>query len=365
MPAGPHERVQHGEGILSPRLWDYVEGGASGEEGLRLNRSAFASWAFDPDMLTGLDRPRLGAELFGLDLRMPVFLSPFGYDRALHPAGYAAAARAVAEAGITSVVSESSSDSLAGLAPHFDGRQGLVQVALVAGEEHVLGFEERAAAAGYRGLCLTDAPTRAWRERMRESGLDLHRYYGMGNYGEGGASLDALRELMDFSRPRWDWNRLESLSRRLTLPWWLKGVTSVEQARRAVDAGAAGIYMSSYGGRNLDGTVAPLSRLADIVDAVDGQVPVIIDSGVRHGTDVAKALALGATAVGVGRLAAYGLAAGTHEEPSSGVSNILRNLYDELESVMGSLGCETVDRLQRKHLVPAWPGTPPQNGTRL
>lgn len=338
---------------LSPRLWDYLEGGASGEDGLRINRAAFASWHFDPDMLTGLSRPRLGTTLLGMDLRMPVFVSPFGYDRALHPAGYAAVARAVAEAGITSVVSESSSDSLTDLAPHFDGHQGLVQVALVAGEEHVLGFEERAAAAGYRGLCLTDSPTRAWRERMRESGLDLHRYYGMGNYGEGGASLDALRELMDFSRPRWDWDRLERLAGRLTLPWALKGVVSVEQARRAVDAGASAIYMSSYGGRNLDGTVSPLSRLAAVADAVGSEVPIMIDSGVRHGTDVAKALALGATAVGVGRLAAFGLAAGTHEDPSSGVRDVLQHLYDELESVMGSLGCETVGRLQRRHVVPA------------
>jgi 4-hydroxymandelate oxidase len=344
---------------LSPRLWNYVEGGASGEDSLRINRDAFSDWNFDPDMLTGLNRPRLDTELLGMRLRMPVFASPFGYDKALHPAGYAAVARAIGQLGITGIVSESSSESLADLAPHFDGQQGMVQVALVSDEAHVLGFEERAAAAGYRALCLTDSPTRAWRERMRESKINLHRYYGMGNYGEGGASLDALNELMDFSKPRWNWQRLEKLSSQLELPWFLKGVVSAKEARRAVDAGASGIYLSSYGGRNLDGTVSPLHRLSDVVDAVVGEVPVIIDSGFRHGTDIAKALALGASAIGIGRLAAFGLAAGSLEDPSCGVVSVLQNLYDELESVMGSLGCETVDAIDRRHVVPARVGIAP------
>ncbi|WP_022881494.1 alpha-hydroxy acid oxidase [Gryllotalpicola ginsengisoli] len=340
---------------LSPRLLDYVEGGSSGESSLAANRAAFGLWSFDPDMLTGLSRPRLGIELLGMTLRMPVFASPFGYDKALHPAGYAAVARAIGEAGITGIVSESSSDSLVELAPEFAGQQGGVQVALVAEDEHVLGFEERAAAAGYRFLCFTDAPTRAWRERMRENGLDLNRYYGQGNYGPGGASRHALDELMNFTQPRWDWKRLETLAAKMTLPWVLKGVVSARDARRAVDAGAAGIYMSAYGGRNLDGMIAPLRRLEEVRAEVGPDVPILIDSGFRHGTDIAKALALGATAVGVGRLMAFGLAAGSHEDPSLGARTILQHLHDELESVMGSLGCETVEQIDRHHVVPAQP----------
>jgi isopentenyl diphosphate isomerase/L-lactate dehydrogenase-like FMN-dependent dehydrogenase len=152
---------------VSPRIWDFIEGGASGEDGLALNRSAFSTWNFDPVMFAGLRRPSLETELLGIPMSMPVFVSPFGFDRAIHPAGYAAVAQAVGQMGITSIVSESSSDSLSELAPNFDGRQGMVQVGLVGSEEHVLGFDERAAQAGYRALCLTDLPTKAWRERMR------------------------------------------------------------------------------------------------------------------------------------------------------------------------------------------------------
>jgi 4-hydroxymandelate oxidase len=336
---------------LSPRLLDYVEGGASGEASLSANRQAFDHWSFDPEMLVGLSRPRTQTRLLGIPLSMPVFASPFGYDKALHPAGYAAVARAIGEAGATSIVSESSSDSLVDLAPAFGGQQGGVQVALVAEDEHVLGFDRRAADAGYRFLCLTDAPTRAWRERMRENGLDLNRYFGQGNYGPGGASAHALQELMNFTQPRWDWTRLEKLSAKLSLPWVLKGVLSGKDARRALDAGASGIYMSAYGGRNLDGTIPPLRRLEEVRAEVGDDVPIMIDSGFRHGTDIAKALALGADAVGVGRLMAFGLAAGSYEDPSLGVRAILQHLHDELETVMGSLGCQSVADIQRHHVV--------------
>lgn len=336
---------------VSPRIWDFIEGGSSAERGLLLNRAAFDEYLFEPDMLTGLSYPRTQSTLLGIPMSMPVFVSPFGFDKAIHPAGYPAVARAVADAGITSIVSESSSDSLTELAPHFSGQQGLVQLALSSDEEHMLGFEERAAAAGYRGLCLTDSTTGAWRERTRESGRGLHEHFGMGNYGEGRGSVEKLREWMAFTTPRWDWQRLEGLASQLTLPWIFKGVISTEIAKRAVDAGAAGIYVSSYGGRNLDGTVPSLMRLASIVEAVDGRVPVLLDSGVRHGTDIAKALALGASAVGIGRLAAFGLAAGSLDEPASGVASVLHLLRGELESVMGSLGCEAIGDLQPHHLT--------------
>lgn len=336
---------------LSPRLADYVAGGSSGEQSLTLNTDAFQRWAFDPDMLTGLSRPDTSAELFGITLSMPVFSSPFGYDKSLHPAGYKAVADEIGEAGVTSIVSESSSDSMMDIAPHFSGQQGGVQVALVAGIDHVLWFDEHARGAGYRFLCLTDSPTRAWRERMRENGLDLNRFYGQGNYGPGDADQAAMRELMDFTQPRWDWKKLEQLSNKMSLPWVLKGVVKPADARRALEAGASGIYISSYGGRNLDGSIPSLERLEAIRAEVGPQIPILLDSGVRHGTDVAKALALGATAVGIGRLTAYSLAAGSLEDPGRGTRALYQLLHDELESVMGSLGCQTVSEISRHHVV--------------
>lgn len=336
---------------LSPRLADYVAGGASGEQSLGLNTEAFKQWAFDPDMLTGLSRPDTSAELFGMGMSMPVFSSPFGYDKSLHPEGYKAVAEAIGQAGVTGIVSESTSDSMWDIAPCFSGQQGGVQVALVSDIEHVLWFDRHAADAGYRFLCLTDSPTRAWRERMRENGLDLNRFYGQGNYGPDGADKAAFKELMEFTQPRWDWQKLEKLSKQMTLPWVLKGVIRPEDARHALNVGAAGVYISSYGGRNLDGSVPSLERLEAIRSEVGPEVPILFDSGVRHGSDVAKALALGATAVGVGRLTAYGLAAGSLEDPGRGARALYQLLNAELGSIMGSLGCQNIGEISRRHVV--------------
>jgi len=331
---------------LAPEIWNYIAGGASGEETLRANRRAFRRWTFDGRMLAGINRPDLRTRTFDRDLTAPVFVSPFGHDAAIRPPGHLAVGRAVARCGITNVVPEASTDSLESIAATCDGQHGMFQLTLVGPDSHVLGLAQRAREAGYAALCFTDGPMRAWRERLRESRLDLMSSYGMGNYGPGGADVNVLRELVAFTEPRWDWSRLERIAAACPLPWVLKGVLTAFDAKRAVDAGASGIYVSNYGGRDVDGLPATLDRLQEVVDAVDGAVPVMFDGGVRHGTDVVKALAMGADLVGIGRLAALGLAA----DGESGVVRVIELLTAEMEAVVGGLGYDRVAQLGRECL---------------
>lgn len=342
------ELVHLARGSIDPRVWNYIVGGANGELSLRANRAALAAYELLPDMFVGITRPDPSTELFGVPLTMPVFLSPFGYDRAYHPGGYPEAARAVARAGVTSIVSESSSDSLETIAPELGGQIGMVQLALFGPDEHVLGYAERMAAAGYRGVCLTDLPSRFWRERMLEAGIDLNPTYGQGNILTP-EHAEVRRAHSAFETARWDWDRVARFVPKLPLPWILKGVLTASDARRAVDLGASGVYVSNFGGRNLDGMPATMSRLVEVVDEVSGKVPVLVDSGFRRGTDVVKALALGASAVGLGRLGAVALAAGGE----AGVTRMLELLGRELTWAMGVLGASRLTDLDRRHVPPA------------
>jgi 4-hydroxymandelate oxidase len=343
------EVLAHARETAPPDVWNYIEGGTSAEDGLTANRTAFARWNFRPRMLAGISRPDFSSSLLGIRLSMPVFISPFGNDGFIHPDGHLAVAEAVAATGITNIAPEGATYSLEDIASRCSGQQGMAQMTLVGPDSHVLGLAERAAAAGYRAICFTDAPVRAWRERLREARLDLMGQYGMANYGPGKADVAVLRELVEFTEPRWDWTRLERLAKSCPLPWVFKGVLTAEDARRALDAGAAGIYVSNYGGRELDGLPASLDQLPEVVEAVAGRVPVLFDSGIRRGTDAVKALALGASAVGIGRLAAFGLAA----DGASGVRRICELLMAEMETVIGRLGCDSVAQLGKTSLMTA------------
>lgn len=330
--------------ILSPELADYISGGASGEQTLRANYTAFDQWMFQPRMLDGADRLDLSAEVFGKPVAAPVFTAPFGYDRAVHPEGHKAVARACAELAVAQVVPEASGDPLEQLVastPQF------LQLRLIGPDSHVLGLAERAADAGYAGLMFLDSPAQAWRERARRARLRLPERCGYGNYGPGLADLGVLEQLHGPDQPRWTFERLEKFAKRSPLPWTLKGVLTPDHARRAVDAGASGIYVSNLGGRDLDGLPSSLDCLPGVVKAVDGRAPVWFDSGVRRGTDVVKALALGADMVGIGRLAVLGLAAAG----ALGVKRVLELLLAEVVVVLEHLGCSSIVDLCADHLI--------------
>lgn len=343
------ELVERARTQLTSELFDYIEGGSSGEQTLRASLDAFERWRFAPRMLVGAGRVRLETELFGRRMRAPIFAAPFGYDQAIHPEGHAAVARACTDLGLLHGVPEASSTPAEAIAEAGGSSPAgrMLQLGLAGDESHILDFADRAAQAGYSGLLFIDAPARAWRERMRRGRLGLPERFGRGNYGPGLADPAVLDGLHDPDRVRWSFERLERLAPRLPLPWVLKGVLSADEAKRAVNAGAAGVYVSTVGGRDLDGLPPSLHCLPQVASAVNGAVPILFDSGVRRGTDIVKALALGASMVGVGRLPAFGLAAGGYE----GVRRMFELLIAETTVVFEHLGRTNPAELHTEELI--------------
>ena len=326
-------------------LWDFLESGAGEEQTLADNVRAFARWRFRPRVLTGIGAPELATSFLGIDLTMPVLTAPFGADRLLHPEGHCAVARANAEFGIASVVPEASSFSLETVAAAAPSAARIMQLHPWGSNEDLLERIGRAAAAGYELVCLTlDCPTGGWRERGMRNRLAFDYGAIAGNY-----DLEALWTAIEDGDPMWSWERLADVCARSTLPCIAKGILTREDAEAAVESGVAAIIVSNHGGRQLDGAPASLDQLPEVLAAVADRVPVGLDSGIRRGTDVLKALALGARVVMIGRLAAYGVAAAGE----AGVARVLQLLYGELVTSMTLLGCADVACLHAGLIQPA------------
>jgi 4-hydroxymandelate oxidase len=327
---------------LPSEVFDYIELGGGGETTAQRNRHAFGRWEFAPRLFSGAAAPALSTRLGRLELALPVITAPFGNDTFIHPEGHLAVARAVRRSGTVNIAPHGSGHSLEDIAAAADGSLGMFQVGLSGSDDEVLSWIDRAAAAGYPHVLFTHLPVRAWRERIGEHAVDLAPY-GRANERPARPPRSAAEaaELL-----RWDWNRFESVARRSALPWFLKGVQEPADARRAIDCGAAGIYVSNYGGRNLDCVPASIDRLAVIADEVAGAAPIVFDSGIRRGADVVKALALGADVVAVGRLTAFSLGAAGEE----GVHRMLELLAGEIVAVMAELGVHRPEQLNRNHL---------------
>jgi 4-hydroxymandelate oxidase len=223
------------------------------------------------------------------------------------------------------------------------------QMTFVGDMEAVVDLMERAKASGYKYICVTYSPIRQWRERMMEDRFSIRGEKGPANFGPGRSDPAALTELLEFTQPRWNWKQAALAIARSPLPCIVKGVTSVKDAHAALDAGAVGLYVSNYGGRTVDRTPAALDVLPSIRKAAGEQIPIIFDSGIRRGSDIATALALGANAVALGRLIALGLAAdGEH-----GVRRTLELLQREFWTTLGHLGCSRVEELSEEVLYRA------------
>ena len=329
---------------MRPEAFDYVELGASAESTVQRNRQAFGRWEFRPRMLSGLPMPDTRTSLGEIPLSLPVMAAPFGNDGWIHPDGHLAVARAVHRFGTSNVAPHGSSHSLEDIAGAAEGSQGMFQLGLNRSEEQTLATADRAAAAGYRYILFTHLPTRAWRERNHEHRLDMRRY---SRANDTPGEPDPTTDQAEAARA-WDWDRFRRLAARCEIPWFFKGIQQVDDARRILDCGAAGLYVSNYGGRNLDCTPASIDALAAIAEEAAGRVPVVFDSGIRRGTDVVKALALGATVVTVGRLTAFALGAGGE----AAVYRLFELLHDEIVAVMAELGVHRVDEIGPEHLTP-------------
>jgi isopentenyl diphosphate isomerase/L-lactate dehydrogenase-like FMN-dependent dehydrogenase len=333
---------------LSPPARDFLEGGAGDETTLRRNRRAFERWAFLPRVMSGLPSPATATRFLGVDLALPVLTAPFGGDGLFHPDGQVGVARANAAAGTASIVPEAGSHSLEEIAAAAPGAAAFGQLHPLGTDEGFLRMVRRYEEAGYRGLCITcDVPIMGRRERdLRNRYLPDYALFG-GNYASVEQAFGQLGQLLEQEAPVWPWSKLGGLLGQGTLPWMAKGIMTAEDARAAVAAGASALVVSNHGGRQLDGQRASLDVLPEIRDAVGPDVDIALDSGIRRGADVVKAIALGADVVVIGRLAAYGLAAGGE----AGAARVLEFLRAEITTTLTLLGRGDLADLNRDALI--------------
>lgn len=340
------EIEQAGLRNMDRMIIEYLQGGSGSELTLNRNRSAFDRIRFVPRVMSGRPYPSTATSLLGVDLRIPVMTAPFGSDGYFHPEGHLAVARANERFGICGVVPEAgtfSVEQVAGAAPK----------AAAFGQLHPMGSEanfrsmvQRYVGAGYRGLVLTlDCPTPGWREHFLLNDFKVDSRVVSGNYPPD-AEIDmerALEQLNPPTEPAWSWDKLSSLLAEQPLPWLAKGILTPEDAVAALDAGAVGVIVSNHGGRQLDGVRSTIEALEPIAAAVRGRGTVVLDSGIRRGSDVVKAIALGADAVLIGRLSAYGIAAAGED----GAHQVLELLRREIETILVLLGRGDITDLDR------------------
>jgi 4-hydroxymandelate oxidase len=320
---------------LPEDFYGFVAGAAGDEWSHRENRRAFDRWVLRPRVLRGVGAADPALELFGAFLSMPVLLAPWAYQRFAHPDGELATARAAARAGTVMCVSTTASEFLEEIAAASDGPKWW-QLYVFTDRGYTEDMLARVVAAGFGAV--------VWTVDLNAYGL-RHRETRSGYEPPISPTTETLAYDVTLSWDDLPWIREQAPG----LPVLLKGILTREDAELAVQAGADGIVVSNHGGRQLDSSPASLDALPEIVDAVAGRVPVLMDGGVRRGTDIVKALALGATAVLIGRPAAWGLAAAGEE----GVVDVLRILREELDNTMALCGCRTVADITRDHVARA------------
>ncbi|MFC0530781.1 alpha-hydroxy acid oxidase [Phytohabitans kaempferiae] len=320
-------------------IWEYIAGGSGAEQTLAANRAAFDRLPLRPRFLVDVAAYDTSTTLLGARLRAPIGVAPVAYHQLAHPDGEVATARAAGEAGQLLVVSVFASRSLEEIAAAATGPLWL-QLYWFRDRGIVRELARRAEAAGFRALVLTvDTPRLGRRLRDVRRGFAVPAGIVAANVdaavmATAHEAVDGASALERHSRQQFDpslgWADLAWLCRQTDLPVLVKGVLTGADADLAMAHGAAGVVVSNHGGRQLDGAVASVDALAEVVDAVDGRGPVLLDGGVRGGTDVLRGLALGASAVLVGRPALWGLAV----DGAAGVRAVLDILAAELEDAM-------------------------------
>jgi 4-hydroxymandelate oxidase len=332
---------------LGPGAYDYYSGGANDELTLRDNVAAFRRWQLRPRVLRDVAATTTATTVLGAEISLPVLVAPMAYQRAAHPDGEIGMARGARAAGTVMCMSTFATSSPAEVAATGVDRWFQLYVPRDAELARELCFQ--AGELGFTALVVTvDLPVSGRRERDLRSGWVVPPQYLVSTVGLRGLKP---HEFVSLVSPSVTWNDVGLLATDTSLPVVLKGILTAEDALLAVEHGAAGIVVSNHGGRQLDGVPATIDVLAEIVDAVGGRVEVLLDGGVRRGTDVVKALALGATAVLAGRAPLWGLAVAGED----GVRHVLELLRAEVEVALQLLGCCSPAELTRAHVshVPA------------
>ena len=383
---------------MSPEAFAYVAGGAGTGATMRANRAAFDRWRIVPRMLRDVSERDTSVELFGRTLPAPFLVAPIGVLEMAHREAERAVARAVRREGLPMVYSSQASVAMEEVSEILGDAPRWFQLYWSTREELVESFVRRAEACRCEAIVVTlDTTILGWRTRDLDLGwLPFLRGMGIAQYtsdpvftkllSEPGDAVDqpepkpnlaALNVLIQlvrnypggflpalrsgraraavqrfvqiYSRPSLTWTDLPFLRERTSLPILLKGILHPDDARRAVDEGIDGIVVSNHGGRQVDGAIGTLDALPAIATAVDGRIPVLLDSGIRSGADAFKALALGARAVLLGRPHVYGLALAGE----AGVHEVVTNFLADFDLTMGLAGCSSVAEIGPEALVPA------------
>jgi glycolate oxidase len=320
---------------LTQNVWDYLTGGAESETTMRRNRYGLDGLAFRPRVLVDVSHVDASTTFLGQRLRIPVMLAPIGSLQSITPAGGVAVARAAEEFGTLSFVSSVTQPSLEEIAA-ASGSAKIFQLYVQGDMKWVEDILARVKKAGYFALCLTvDTAHYGHRERQM-----MDRWLPPSRRGVGYEHRAGLT-----------WKALDAIKEMAGLPFILKGVATAEDASLAVEHGVQTIYVSNHGGRQLDHGRATIDMLPEIVDAVAGQAQIIVDGGILRGSDVLKAIALGATAVSIGKLQGWGLAAAGQ----AGLARVLELLEDEITTTMALLGVTRLDQLSPAYLCKVQP----------
>ena len=387
---------QKAKTIMSPEAFAYIAGGAGLESTMASNRSAFEKYKIVPRMLRDVSTRDVSIELFGQRLSSPLLLAPIGVLQMVHDQADLAVGKAAAELEMPFIFSNQASKPMEEVAAAMGNSMRWMQLYWSKSNELVESLAQRAERCGCSALVITlDTTLLGWRTRdldiaylpfLQGKGIaqytsdpvfqrlvdeksdaikrkiTAHSLTGLiqmiKNYpGNGflaklssGRAVKAVQKFIDiYSNPALTWSDLKFLRDRTKLPILLKGINHPEDARRAIDHGMNGIIISNHGGRQVDGAISTLDALPGIVDVVRKEVPVLMDSGIRGGADIFKALALGATAVCIGRPYVYGLTIGGQQ----GVVDVMNNLLAEFDLTMGLAGCKDISEITSDHLIKA------------
>jgi isopentenyl diphosphate isomerase/L-lactate dehydrogenase-like FMN-dependent dehydrogenase len=336
-----HEIVKAARINLNQNFWDYLIGGAESETTVRRNRQALDSVAFRPRVLRDTSEIDLTGKIFGKALRIPVIVAPVGSLQSFEPGGGATVAQAVEEFGAGLCLSSVTEPGLEAAAAQAPNALKIFQLYVRGDNDWVDDYARRAVASGYDAFCIT-VDTAHYSRRERDTAKRFVKTWRTYNTG------------MNFQAAH-DWDNVKHFKDTHDIPLILKGIATAEDAALAIEHGVNGIYVSNHGGRQLDHGRGALEMLPEIVAAVDGRAKIIFDSGISRGTDIIKAIALGADLVGIGRLYCYGLAAAGR----AGVVRVFELLEAELATSMGLLGVTNFAALDKSYLHAASPVVPP------
>jgi L-lactate dehydrogenase (cytochrome) len=357
-PVGPEDWEAAAEAKIDAGAFAYIAGGAGGEATGRANVEAFERRRLRPRMLAGNTVRDLSVDVLGTRSPSPFFLAPVGVLTIAHPEGEVAAARAAAATGTPYVLSSAASSSIEQIAEAMGDATRWFQLYWVNDRDIAVSFVARAQAARYSAIVVTlDTSVLGWRPRdLRNAYLPFLRGEGCANFFTDPAFLAKLDKtpeedpltaaatmLTTFPNLGLTWSDLDWLREHVSVPLLVKGILTAEDAALAREHGVDGILVSNHGGRQVDGSVAALDALVEIRDAVGPDYPLLLDGGVRRGADVVKAMALGADAVLIGRLYAYGLAVGG----ADGVEAVIRQLLAEVDLTLALCGGTAIADLDR------------------